>query len=232
MDWTKWAILFASLIHTVVFNAQYDYENQSGSWLEFSMDNKIDESWSIPVSSILKHHELFETYDFAFIRTGITHHFKPTFKLTAGIAYLNSQTYTDTELSDKAYQLWIYNQCTITSNIGQNALSHRLRLENRWVTKIQSTHFNHRVRYRMQFSKSIFGKVFVKSFNEIFFNLKGHAFNQNRIFIGIGREISPMIKMDIGYLKNHFRTKGQHAIRMGLTLTTDFTKKEVAHLDK
>ncbi len=222
-----------SLIFFVLFSlsavAQDFDESFSGSWLEFYGDNKIHEKWSIPFAGILHHYDVFETRDFTFVRTGISHRLNPTSAITVGIAYVNSKVYNELSEPSLTFQYWLYEEFVLNNNLGRNILSHRWRLENRWIHQSGNTQFKNRFRYRLQFTRLIYGRTFVKSFNEIFFNLNDTSFfNQNRFYIGVGQILTPSLKVDVGYLKNHFRNRNYGTIRMGLAYTLDFRRKETA----
>ncbi|TMU54447.1 DUF2490 domain-containing protein [Flagellimonas algicola] len=224
-------LLSCILLQSVLSSQTFD-EHGSGSWLEFSGTNKIDEKWSIPLAGILRHHEPFEVYDFSFVRTGVSYHLSNSVILTGGIAYVNSKSYLDSGETSLTFQYWTYEEFTWKNKFNLNSLSHRWRLENRWIHNSGQTHFNNRFRYRLQFQRPIYGKTFVKSNNEVFVNLDGVFFNQNRFYVGIGRELSPDLKIELGYLKNHFQVSHHNAILMGITFTTDFTSQDSAEIEK
>ncbi|SHG68098.1 DUF2490 domain-containing protein [Flagellimonas flava] len=221
--------LFLFFIH-ISIGQTFD-ENRSGSWLEFSGVGKIGDDWSIPLAGILKHRDVFDTYDFSFIRTGISYRTSPSTVFTPGIAFLNTNSFTDRDAISVTSQFWVYEEFSVFSNRKRHAFSHRWRLEHRWIRNDNNTEFNHRVRYRLQYKTPLHGNLYFKVCNEIFLNTRGHAFNQNRFFIGVGRTLSESIKIDLGFLKNHFRTSGYGAVRMGLYFDLDFTTTEVAQID-
>ncbi|MEX0313230.1 MAG: DUF2490 domain-containing protein [Allomuricauda sp.] len=222
----------ALAILNLAATAQSYDEHDSGSWLEFYGDNKIHERWSIPLSGILHHHDLFEMHDFSFLRTGISYRLNPRLTVTGGIAFVNSKDYDESFRSSSIQQYWLYEEFSIKNKFRRNTLSHRWRLENRWINEPNKTYFRNRIRYRLQFSRPLYGKTFVKTFNEVFFNLNGPSFfNQNRFYLGIGQILTPTFKVDVGYLKTHFTKRKYGTFRMGLAYTIDFTRKEVASID-
>ena len=210
--------------------AQTNNENRSGSWLVLHSSNKVSKNWSIPVVGILRHHDMFEKYEFAFIRTGISYQLNQSSSFTTGVAFLSSKNYTGSQDFKNATQFWVYEQYTLTSRSKTNIISHRWRLETRWKKNADDLHINNRLRYRFQYVKPIYKNVHIKTFNELFLNLENPLFNQNRFYIGLGQTLSPSIKIDIGYLKNHFKNDAHDVVRMSLTFKTDFTKREVAEL--
>ncbi|MEP5914321.1 MAG: DUF2490 domain-containing protein [Flavobacteriaceae bacterium] len=205
-------------------NAQSLKENKSGSWLVLSGNNKVHDRWSIPTVGILRHHDIFQQYEFAFVRTGISYKISQASTFTTGVAYLNSKTYMESTAINRASQFWIYEEYALKTKL----FSHRWRLETRWKKNIENLQVNNRVRYRIQYSQLLYKKIYLKSFNELFFNLNGPLFDQNRLYMGLGQILTPSVKIDIGYLKNHFKSSAHDVIRMGLTFKTDLTKKEIA----
>lgn len=232
MVWARLYFFILFLVLPLLSRAQTIAEDQSGSWLEFSGNNKIGGHWSIPLSGILKHNELFEQYHFSFIRTGVTYQFNSKTFLTGGVAYVHSKSYTDFGETTTTNQYWLYEEFSLKPKFGRGILSHRWRLENRWINNADGTQFKNRARYRLQFTHPLNASMFIIMSNEVFANLKGQWFNQNRFHLGIGRKLSPSFKADIGYIKVHFKDSHLGAFRMGLNFTTDFRRKEIAHNEK
>ncbi|AWX45040.1 hypothetical protein HME9304_02048 [Flagellimonas maritima] len=213
-----------SILPKTTFYGQSNDEERSGSWVVLYGDNKIHEKWSIPTVGILRHHEIFEKYEFAFIRTGISYKLSKSSTLTTGIAYLSSRNYTGSEEFRNATQFWVYEEYALKTKL----FSHRFRLETRWKKNADDLHINNRLRYRFQYITPIYKNVHLRTFNEYFVNLEKPLFNQNRFYVGLGQTITPSIKVDIGYLKNHFQKSDHDVVRMSLIFKTDFTKKDVA----
>lgn len=220
--------LIVSIFFCYVLNGQYTNENVSGSWLVISGQNKIHEKWSVPVIGILRHNAMFETYGFSFVRTGLSYRLNTASTFTGGMAYLDSRNRDELQEVETVSQFWLYGEYDLTSKFKKSSLSHRWRLENRWITNDQETDFNQRLRYRLQYVRPLHKNTYIKAFNESFFNLEEPIFNQNRFFVGVGQTLSPAIKVDIGYFKIHLNDSDFDLIRMGLTFTTDFIKKDVA----
>ncbi|MEM7485284.1 MAG: DUF2490 domain-containing protein [Bacteroidota bacterium] len=221
-------IAFFTLTNTTSYG-QGDSENRSGSWLVLYGTNKVHEKWSVPLVGILRHHDMFEKYEFAFVRTGLSYKINNSSALTAGVAYLSSKNYTGSEEFQNATQFWVYEEYSLKSKSKRNKISHRWRFETRWKKNANNVRVNNRLRYRFQFIRPLYKNVHFRTFNEFFINIEPQLFNQNRFYIGLGQTITPSLKVDIGYLKNHFDKSDHDVVRMSLTFKTDFTKKDMAH---
>ncbi|WP_420602895.1 DUF2490 domain-containing protein [Flagellimonas sp.] len=231
MGYTKLPLSLISVLTFFICTvdyAQLPHDGSSGSWLEVYGNNKIGDNWSIPIAGILRHNEMLEKYDFSFIRTGISYQLSKSSIFTGGVAFLVSKNYSEIHETTKTYQYWVYEQFALKSKFKRNIISHRWRLENRWIKSDQKKHWNNRFRYRLQFVRPIYNDTYVKSFNEIFLSLDHSFFNQNRFYIGFGQILSPAIHIEIGYLKNHFKYSDRNFIRMAVTFRTKFSPKEIA----
>lgn len=224
-------IIFICL--TVVFThpllSQNDLDNSPGSWLVFSGNHHIGEQWKIPTVGIVTYYNLTEQTEFGFFRTGIT--FAPNRKnnYTLGVAYLDTQPFDHHEFETLTTQKWIYEEFSHNSEFYSSNVSQRFRLEQRWIVKPTERLFNTRFRYRLQFKKTISKNLYLKTFNEAFFDFKEANINQNRFFIGLGRKVVPNVNIEMGYMKSHVGKNNFDRIRMVLVFNTKLYKRSKAN---
>ncbi|MEL6974783.1 MAG: DUF2490 domain-containing protein [Bacteroidota bacterium] len=222
----KTVVLFLSTSMFYMVWAQYENDGTTDSWLLLNGNHKIHSNWTVPTVMILRHHDMFEAYEFSFFRSGITYRSGEKSTLGTGFAYLDANSYQHNDVPEKASQFWWYAEYSHKLNLNRNTVSQRLRHETRWISTPDRSYVNPRVRYRMQFTKPLNKSFYLKTFNEIFLNLEGPTFNQNRFYVGMGQKIAPGTTFDIGYLKNHFASSQRDVLRMSLSFRTDFTKKD------
>jgi hypothetical protein len=171
---------------------------------------------------------MLDRYGFSFFRTGASYHISKASTFTGGFAFLNSNSYLQPNDVINTNQFWIYGEYTLKSKFNANSIAHRLRLENRRLIDTEDPKTNNRIRYRLQFTRPIYKDIYFKAFDEVFLNLEGSAFNQNRIFVGVGRQIAPSLKADIGYFNRKFRNSSEAMIRLSLSFNIDLTKNDLA----
>ncbi|MEM8845970.1 MAG: DUF2490 domain-containing protein [Bacteroidota bacterium] len=218
-------VFFSTLLVTPLFS-QVDIENNYGSWFVISGANSIHENWSIPTVGILRHHGMWENYEFGFFRTGINYQKNKKVQFGIGGAFLNSKHYLPEENFEVGNQYWFYQECTIKSQLHYATFTQRFRLENRWIHREETVNFNARIRCRFQFTKNLNKRIYIKVFDELFVNINDDFFNQNRFYVGIGSKVSKNISVDIGYLKNHFSTAQNDVVRMGLNFKTSMLSRK------
>lgn len=233
MEFTKYfSVLLCSIVFTTFLTqpgyAQNSEENEYGSWLVLCGTAKIHEDWSIPAVGIIRHHHMLDKYGFFFFRTGASYKISNASTLTGGAALLNSNSYLEPNDVVNTNQLWLYGEYTLKHKIYDHSLAHRVRLENRRLINTEDPKVNNRIRYRLQYVRPIYKDVYFKTFNELFINLEGKAYSQNRIFLGIGRQITPNLKADIGYFNRMFKNYHEDMIRLSLNFNIDLTKNDLA----
>ena len=203
-------------------------EHQPGSWFVLSGNTKIHEHWSIPTVAIIKNNTIWENYGFSCIRTGASFNLNASSTFTGGVAFLNLSSYTDAASPKNSSQFWIYGDYSFKYKLRKGSIAQRWRLENCRKIHAKGAHATNRMRYRLQYTRPLYKSVYFKCHNEIILNLEGATFNQNRLFIGMGQNLTPSLKMDIGYLNRQFATSSEDMIQLGISFNIDLTKKDLA----
>ncbi|MBD0849298.1 DUF2490 domain-containing protein [Maribacter arenosus] len=215
-------ILIISLLFVIPLNSQVPIENEWGSWIMLYGTNKISDDFDIITEFRLHDYEVFKDLDNQFVRTGLNYRIDPGLSVTAGYIHQYSKTKSNISFSENR----VYEEITLKNKFRNLSISHRYRIEHRWINKMGSTDFSNRMRYRLQLSHPLIDKFYVMVFDEIFINLQESIFNQNRLQMGIGYSFGPRFKLELGYLKNHFSSTNYDLLRIGISFDTDLRKKQ------
>lgn len=218
--------LIFSISSLTPLHAQNSAENEYGSWWMFCGTTKIHEAWSIPTVGILRYHDLMDKYAFGFVSSGVSYKISSASSVEGGVAFLNSTSYSDLYDSKNSTQFWLYGSYTLKSNFKKDLILQRFRMENRRLITDEDPKANNRFRYRLQYVTPISESLYFKTYNELFLNLKGDVFNQNRLFVGIGQKINDHLKVETGYFNRKFSNRQEHMILFGLSFTIDLTKNQ------
>ncbi|WP_188112053.1 DUF2490 domain-containing protein [Aquimarina sp. RZ0] len=196
-----------------------------GSWVIVSGTNRLSKRWSIPTVGILRHYDIFKSYELSFFRSGFTYAVNPKLDVTLGYGYLDSDSYINYKPGTR--QHWLYQEFYIKSHANGFPVSHRYRWETRWIEKANNQEVNHRIRYRLRWIQSLNSYFYTNLFNEIFLSLQDPVFNQNRFHAGVGYVFSKNLKLEMGYLKNHFSKAHYDRLRIGILFKTNFASKQI-----
>lgn len=209
------------MLLSITLSSQKTDENEWGSWIMIYGTHEISNKVNLITEFRLHNYEVFKDLDNQFIRTGLTYQIYPGLWVTAGYIHQYSETRDDIGFSENRP----YEEITFKNTFGKLNVSHRYRIEHRWINKGGNTDFFNRMRYRLQLSHPLCNKFYIKVFNEVFINLQESIFNQNRLHLGIGYAFDPRFKVELGYLKNHFSFNDYDILRVGILFNTDLRKK-------
>ncbi|MDE3740780.1 DUF2490 domain-containing protein [Maribacter polysaccharolyticus] len=210
------------LLFSFILKSQSTSENEWGSWIMFYGDNHISEHLDIVTEFRLHQYEIYNALDNRFYKIGLGYQITPGVTVGAGYVHHYSETTTDINTSENRP----YEEICIKSKIRKLGISHRYRMEHRWINKDGDTDFVNRMRYRLQLAHPICGKLYVKVFDEIFLDLDEDVFNQNRLHTGIGYHIDANFKFEVGYVKNHLSSRADDIFRVGILFNTDLRRKQ------
>lgn len=102
----------------------------------------------------------------------------------------------------------IFQQFLTEHRIGDLDITNRARLEQRFIDGVGET--SHRFRHMLRLAHPLDRKKkwSIIAFDELFWNLNStragpeSGFDQNRVFLGVGRVINPQLRVEAGYLWN------------------------------
>lgn len=103
----------------------------------------------------------------------------------------------------------LYQQVLYEDKLGKTAFASRTRLEERFIEGAGSTAVRFRSMLRFMHPISADGRWAAVAYDELFFNLTSASpgpvagFDQNRLFLGVSRQLNKQLRVETGYLMNH-----------------------------
>ncbi|GAB3423252.1 DUF2490 domain-containing protein [Niabella aquatica] len=193
-------------------NAQTKQE-QTG-WLFFLNSTKLNNKWGIHLDLQVRSHDHWNGLRNVLVRPGITYYIKPNQNATIG--YLLTPTFTkaygsaNTTITE--HRIW--EQYIVSHKAFTGSLSHRFRLEQRFIEKSNNNRaFAQRFRYFFRHVQPLAKTegTFVKGpfaalQNEIFFNIQNKEttnnrfLDQNRSYLAAGYRFSQKLDIEAGYM--------------------------------
>ena len=152
------------------------------------------------------------------LRTGVNYAVEKNITITAGYAFAETFAYGDYPGIASFPEHRIYEQITLKNQVGKVQLSHRYTLEQRIIGKITIRNnqqnidwlYLNRIRFRLRTDipiskKNIAGNVWnITFFDEIFIgwgkNIGENIFDQNRVAVLLGYQVTPNLKIEAGFL--------------------------------
>lgn len=131
-----------------------------------------------------------------------------------GYTYINTYPYGTQPVAARTPENNLWAQVTLNHSVSKLGLSHRYRLEKRWIGKlaptsngyeVQGTTQKNRLRYRLTLKYTLPNqdKFYVAAFDEIFINYgkdtRVNFFDQNWIYSGLGYNLSEGTSLELAY---------------------------------
>jgi hypothetical protein len=192
---------------TIQSVAQVQSVSQSTAWWLLNQNIQLSKKWMIPVDE-----------QFAFsdgntgmqhmARIGISYNLPKGFQVVPiGYAYVWNYIYGKQPSAVVNNEQWVWEQVSYGHRVGRFGISHRVKLEERWIQNNQInskgelvnngySNYQDRLRYRLMSNLAINkptvgnGAYFLNAWVELFYcwgkAVQYHSINQTRAFIGIG----------------------------------------------
>jgi len=207
------AILFFIPASLFAQNRINEYNNIG--WYAFFVTPKISNKVSAHIEYQWRRADWIKNWQQSLPRVGINYKINANLTLQAGYAWIFTYPYGKTTLAaiPKTFpEHRTYEQLTVTTPVGKTNLSHRLRLEQRWLGKYNNINSNkpddwvfvNRIRYMPRLDVPLNKKWYVAAYDEILIgfgkNIGENIFDQNRIALMAGCKFNPHIRIEAGYI--------------------------------
>jgi hypothetical protein len=212
-------ILLLTIFSFAPFLIQAQTTNQNTGWLFFLNSTKLNDKWGLHFDFQMRSQNNWDGVRNVLVRPGITYYISKKSNVTLGYLYtptflqdnniVGGGSIKSTLTEHRIWQQYIYSHQPWKGA----SLSHRLRLEQRFIERQTNDVFSQRLRYffrlvqPLQKPEGAFNKgLFAALQNELFFNvqhknqLNGSLFDQNRAYVAAGYRFSKSFDVEVGYM--------------------------------
>ena len=208
-------------------NAQETGEDELGSWHMYFGMNRISDKLSIHTEGQLRYYEAGKNFNQLLLRTGLNYHINNEAIATFGYAYIDTDTTFEEFPEDIDFtEHRIFEQFILKNKVWELNFEHRYRLEQRFIDFGVNNDVQHRARYRLQIMVPLTDIFFLNFYDEVFLNLQGNTFDQNRLYAAVGLNVTNNLSVQSGFLKNHFSTRNFDRLQVAVFYNPDFRKKK------
>lgn len=224
-----------------------EFRNSTGEWFGFYTKYHFNDRWAYYGEYHLRLKDDFSHMGQVYLRMGATYKIAKYLDFTVGFVnpYYWAPNQRDPAVDKVVPQYRLWQQAVLATPFDHIKVYHQLRLEQRYRRAYQKGadfQLTHRFRYKLtlyvplnhrEFTK---GSLFFSLYEEIFIQAgKSVIYNHledNRIFAGLGYNISAPWQVQLGYMYSFrhdgapFKYENRHIVRLSLYHHLDF------HLDK
>lgn len=210
---------FLLFVHTLA-TAQRLSDNNTIGWFGTFNTIHINEKFSSYLEFQWRRENIITDWQQLFARGGLQYHFNKDVSVMAGYAYALTYPYGDFSAGPHpAPEHRIFEQLSWNDEAGLVGLNHRLRLEQRYLGKVdQKSHdykvdgwnYVNRARYQLRATVPINNKkmddntFYAGAFDEIFIgfgkNVNQNIFDQNRLGLLVGYQFSNHVRLEGGFI--------------------------------
>ena len=238
-------LLFLSLSALGQTTPERSTVQQSHLWLQAFSTIRLDERWSVPVEAQVRRAQTGLTWQGLLVRGALMRDINEKVAVGGGYGHQVSWIYGPFAPLAKFGEHRTYQQVIIKSKVGSTPLEHRLRLEQRWIQRVDSSRrialdehfFQNRLRYRagisvpLRYDEKGTGKArepetFLFLNDEVMLSfgkaVDRNEFDQNRFAVGIGQKLGNVI-LQSGYLHQYLKRANGYQFESNHTLTLSVT---------
>jgi hypothetical protein len=205
------------------------------AWVSYSGDHAVAGRWGLHFDAQWRRAELGLQWQQYQLRPGINFRLRRNILLTAGYAYTRSYPYGEFPQTKAFPEHRIYQQALVQNRVHGVQLSHRIRMEQRFIqypqTLDKSWTDQNRFRYLLKADFPLTRRNdsvdwYIPAFNEILIGLPPNygyrPWDQNRTFIGIGKAVGAG-RLEAGYLNQFLGQRNGRVFEFNSTLFVTFT---------
>lgn len=206
-------------------------QSEQTGWAAWFNTYRFSPKWGMHLDVQLRSADDWKYGRNLLVRPGLTYHIDHKQNVTAGYAlvrtYADDQVPTMRDLTE--HRIW--EQYIFAHKVGSFPLTHRFRVEQRFIERQMDDIFSQRLRYFARlimpvvrqdgsFSKGPFAAVQ----NEVFLNLQNkdklnsNIFDQNRAYLAAGYRFSSKLDVEVGYLNQFIKGKSNNTSNNALQL--------------
>lgn len=225
--------------------SQKTVQNQR-TWFAYIGQYKVSEKWGYHIEAQFRLDNQLQQNLQNLFRVGGIYYLSSQEHVSGGYALVNTFSLSQDRFF-KENRLWEQYQLNHKWNNAKNTMTHRFRLEQRWVEHLDGdpnvanpTYYQNRLRYlnrnlfHLTNLRSEKEEIYAVVQNEAFVNLGDNKinskfFDQNRFLVGLGLNYNNNIRLELGYM-NHYITSSSgndavnHTISISLLQNLDLQK--------
>jgi hypothetical protein len=207
-DMRKYLLIIVA-IFAMNFKTTAQTINQNSGWLFLMNSTKFNEKWGMHFDFQVRTQDEWDGVRSLLIRPGITYFINKNSDATLGYLYTPTFLREDGSADNTLTEHRIWEQYIYKHKISSINVSHRFRLEQRFVEEQFSQRARYFVRFMIPLKKGTetFNEGFFAALqNEVFLNVQnkdevnGSVFDQNRAYGAAGYRFSPKVDVEVGYM--------------------------------
>lgn len=202
--------------------AQTESEEVQGSWFVFVNQHRFNTKLSALTDVQHRSWELAQNFSQLLMRSTLYYKLNSEFQLGLGYGFIITDPSFEKVTGEKTFnEHRIHEDLLFNRSFSNGNWFNRYRLEQRYLPNENNGYdLSQRVRYMSRINYQLTSKFSISAFDEVFLNLERPVFSQNRLYLGMGYQATPMLNVQLGYMKNHFSNANYNRVVLTLWYNT------------
>ncbi len=205
-------------------------DSDLGNWFAYFGSYRVAPQWSIWVEGQHRNFNFVGDLEQAFVRTAALYDLpKANSQLGLGYGYFHTAAYkAGTDEKSYSDENRIYQQFITRQRFGRVYLTHRYRLEERFLPAGFRARFRYFLGLNICLNKPEMaaGTLYLSAYNELFINAKSPIFDRDRVYGALGYAISPNLRFETGLMYQLFENRNRPQWQIVCFHNLDLRKKE------
>jgi hypothetical protein len=197
--------------------------DQAHAWLTYAGEHPLRRGspTALHLEAQVRRSELGMEWQQLLLRAGVTRALGNGVRAGAGYGHVTTHSYGELPSAADFPEHRLWQQLSVAHGVGRAAMSHRYRLEQRWLgvtgadaaapERVTGWRYSNRARYlargTLPLRREPGGGPYLFAANEVFVsfgeNVQMNLLDQNRLLLGVGRPLSPVLRVELGYLNQY-----------------------------
>ncbi len=196
----------------------YGQKSDLGNWIIYFGNYKINSRWNFHSEAQYRNYDALGDLEQLLLRTGVGYNLSENNNnILLGYGFIETQNYI-AGLEDKVRvdEHRLFQQFIKRHRVESVFLQHRFRLEERFIESDFKMRFRYFLAVNVPLNSSEMenNTFYLSTYNEIFLNANGAAFDRNRAFGGLGFRLNPVFRFELGYMNQFLNSRSRDQINI------------------
>jgi hypothetical protein len=169
-------------------------------WFIYSGDHPVAGRWGVHLEAQARRTRLAMRWQQLLLRPAVNVDLTQRVQASFGYAYARSYPYGGFPDPSAFPENRIYEQVSFEHGAGPLSLTHRLRIEQRFIGEDTEWRYQNRFRYLLEADLPLTARNYLELSAETMARTHGRGFDQERLYAGVGREVARNWRIEAGYL--------------------------------
>lgn len=180
--------------------------HNANGWFMYFGDHPVrDTKWGVHLEGQWRRHDVAANWQQLLFRPAVNYQIHPNVSLTAGYAFVDTHRYGAYPVNRAFLEHRVFQQAQVVNKVGKVTMSHRYRLEQRFLGQNNEWRHENRFRYMVRLQIPIRGKWSMALYGEPMINfgknVGANVFDQNRLYAAAVYQAHKHARLELGYLE-------------------------------